>query len=503
VAAIDVAGMAQEEQGMTAKHTYAPEPTEAESGYSVVAPSRMRLKKPGLVNGITVCAGFALNIFSYGSLVPVVVTVLMFLLIYSFLVITPLGGAPERRMFRRVYAVGFMVAGIAAIYVNQFQDQSQLFSDAGGLYDMAIGGSVGLSLLELRAFHEGSLVIMIWSAVYDFFAYIGFEKGRYIGVSVNIAAVALAGVIGIKIVRKIFGEDEYRFHRLTILVAGCGLFWLFASIHVRDSVILLAVTALAYSWIHFLTKPDIGWRLMQVVVWSLAAGASFGFLRREFAFVPIAMGLAAVAALYIGKADKQRMWVVYSLMLLGSAVLLFLITNYYEGITVSLDRGYIGYRDQGVEQSAGDSLGMALIVNQAMPIRLVLGSIYLLVFPIPFWSGFQFDNAYNLFKSFNVIFFYFLIPLLAIALGRLFGSRTMRTPAMMFVLLTALGFTLAVAATSLETRHFGAFLMPIFVLATVPDLRERKTWRRYKNYVSFVLVGVVSVHLAWIALKVF
>ena len=67
----------------------------------------------------------------------------------------------------------------------------------------------------------------------------------------------------------------------------------------------------------------------------------------------------------------------------------------------------------------------------------------------------------------------------------------------------SLGFTLSIAGTSLETRHFGVFLVPMFVLATIPDLRVPEYWNSYKRYLSIVFAGVVLVHLAWVVLKLF
>jgi hypothetical protein len=145
---------------------------------------------------------------------------------------------------------------------------------------------------------------------------------------------------------------------------------------------------------------------------------------------------------------------------------------------------------------------MALIVNQSLPIRLVLGSIYLFVFPIPFWGGFQLESVQAFFKSANVVFFYFVLPLLAISLLKLVRHKRSRSVSVLFLLFLSLGFTVAIAGTSLETRHFGAFLIPIFVIATMPDLRADNERLQYKQYLFVILSGVIVVHLAWVILKV-
>jgi hypothetical protein len=191
----------------------------------------------------------------------------------------------------------------------------------------------------------------------------------------------------------------------------------------------------------------------------------------------------------------------FGLLILGCATVAAFAMIYLQDMIAALDRGREGYAELARDQHTADSLGMALIWNQPLPVRMVLGSIYLYVFPIPFWSGFQLESVYNVFKSANVVFFYFVLPLLAISILRLIRHKQARSVSVLFMLFLTLGFTLAIAGSSLETRHFGAFLLPIFVLATIPDLRERNVRLQYKRYLFVVLSGVIVVHLAWSVLK--
>jgi len=45
--------------------------------------------------------------------------------------------------------------------------------------------------------------------------------------------------------------------------------------------------------------------------------------------------------------------------------------------------------------------------------------------------------------------------------------------------------------------------MPVFVVATLPDLRLPVHQRSYKSCFFIVISGVLLVHLAWIFLKLF
>lgn len=140
---------------------------------------------------------------------------------------------------------------------------------------------------------------------------------------------------------------------------------------------------------------------------------------------------------------------------------------------------------------------MALIYDQPLPLRLVLGAAYLFVFPIPLWAGFQLETAYHLFKSFNVLFFYAVFPLFTLAVFRVLTTKAYRTPSVMFLLFLIVGFTLAVAGTSLETRHFGVFLLPLFVLATLPDLRQKGDKAAYEVLLLGFLTMMAAVHILW------
>lgn len=429
--------------------------------------------------------------------------ILLALFVYGgsagMLLFPKLGGLYERRIFTRVFVVCFIMAGVSAGYRNVLGD---LQGDALWFYEMSTVEGGSLALQSLAVLHEGALAILVWRGVYNAIATLGFPREPYIGILVNITVVALTGVVALKMARQVYGEDPYRFQRLTLLFAACGLLWLFAGIHLRDAIVLLAVTALSFVWLHFLARPGLGLRLLQVVGASLGGALVLGLLRSEFLFVPIGMATAAVAALMLGRKSERKQLVAYVLVMLGLAATWVLIAVFGEAIMMALLMGQQGYLEHAAGHHGSDSLGMALILNQPGPIRLVFGTIYLFVFPIPFWSGFQLESAYRLFVSLNVLFFYLLIPALVLAGARLWKDRAQRTPALLFVFFLSFGFSLAIGSTSLETRHLGAFLAPLFVLALLPDFRVRAVAGNYKKLVVFMLGGVMIVHALWLVLKV-
>jgi hypothetical protein len=438
---------------------------------------------------------------AYLSLLPITVAGLFYSAFYTALVLTRLGGRFEREIFNRIFAIGWVAAGVAAIYAIHLQDASQLYSDAGGFFEMAASQARGLSLIEIQLLHEGALAIMFWVNVYDFFSYLGFPRERYVGITVNVTAVAMTAVISLKMARLVYGDQSYRFKRLTLLFSASGLFWLFAGIHVRDSIVLFALSVLGYAWLQFLSKPGFGAPLLKITGLSLLGASFIGFLRGDFVFVPFAMVMAAVAALLCNRSNKKHRRVAYGMAAIGLFVIVIVLLSFGDQILYILSRGNEGYAELASEMHGSDSLGMKLIIDQPLPVRILLGSGYLYLFPIPFWSGFQLNSVYVLFKSFNVIFFYFIIPLLLMAVWQLWIRRETGSVMLTFLALLSLGFTLAIAGTSMETRHLGVFLPYIFLLAILPDLRNRLILSNYKKLLFMTLLGVFFIHFAWMIIK--
>ena len=65
-----------------------------------------------------------------------------------------------------------------------------------------------------------------------------------------------------------------------------------------------------------------------------------------------------------------------------------------------------------------------------------------------------------------------------------------------------IGFTLAIAGTSLEGRHLGAFLVPLLVLVLLPDLTLKKYRNTYKIFLVTFLFMMTMLHLTWLVMKV-
>jgi hypothetical protein len=444
--------------------------------------------------------GMVLNVVAYSSFQVVPVGLFFLLSIMLLLRLKFIGGREERRAYLLVYSITWFWAGIAAIYANYLSDPIQLKSDASLFYEFSSSDYFSkFSLREGMKYYEGILVIKLWGFLYNFFALLGFDRGRYIGITLNVTFVALTAVVSIKMMKKLFGQDGARLRLFTFAFAFCGIFWLFGAIHNRDAAVMLAITLLAYYWVRFLA--DLSFRnIIMLVVATIIATSIFVFLRNEFLFVPPAMIIAAFAAVIFGKNKGISLTKkILSILLLLISVYFFITVLSDVSDSLLINNEY--YSELSIKESSANSLGTSVIVNQPLPLRLVFGFVYMFVFPIPFWVGFQLESVYYLFKSFHVVFMYALTPLFALTIIRVLKSKTYRNPSILFLLFSFIGFTFSAAASSLETRHVGAFIPLLLVSSMVPDLTYKIEKRNYHILLTFFLSVMFLIHIAWAFIK--
>ena len=440
--------------------------------------------------------GCSLYYISSNSIEPVLVAVIFFLVGILTLKFTALGGRYEIDTFVLAYSICLVWAAIGAIYINYFNDAHQLNSDAGGFFELASGKAQGLTVEQIGKQTEGSAAVVMWRTVYDLFSIFGFEKKYYIGVILNVFLISVTGVVAMKISKELYGRDESRLQRTIIIFSFCGLFWLFASSHLRDASVLLSVTVLAYFWVRYLSRQNIR-NLMLTALFSAISFIILGLLRKEFLFVPFAMFAAGIISMTFNTGKRKRPGKLFYLLAL-LALLLFIVgfSDLQQEMSYALVDGHEGYKIQD-----DNSLGSRFIVNAPLPIRLVLGSVYLYVFPIPVWAGFQLNSVYHLLKSVNAVYMYIVAPLFARSIYIVIRYKRARTSPAIFLILVVIGFTLAIAGTSLETRHLGALLVPFIVASVLPDLsksRERGVCRRI---IAYFVASILFVHVAWAAIK--
>lgn len=454
----------------------------------------------GLISITLFLIGSYINFIAYNSIEPIIISCIFFVFFYFLLTLLKVKGKYELQSYIITYCISWFWAGVSAIYANFFNDPGQLKLDAAQFYEMVSGNFIsGLNLIEISSTLENAAAIIIWKFFYNVFSFFGFSNGRFIGISVNTIFIAYTSVIAIKIAGVVFDNDVIKLKRLINLLWLCPIFWYFASVHIRDAAVLFSVSFLSLFWVIYL-KFFTFVNLLKLIIATIISFFVFGLLRTEFLFVPFAMIATGIFVLIFNRQNKILIY----LFIFIAIFLVILMPNFsFEESKFfnDISNGNESYNSLSSEESGSSSLGNALIVSSPTPIRLFLGSVYLFVFPVPVWSGFQITSIGHLFKSLNAIYMYSLTPLFLFAIWEIIKNKEKRTLPIMFLFLLSSGFTIAVAYTSLETRHFAAFLLPVMILSLVPNFAIDKIKVSINNLrIRFVLV-MVAIHFLWIILK--
>jgi len=468
-------------------------------------------------------AGSIVNTAVYWSAAPVAVFATMLAVTMGLVRLLGRDTAEERAAVLIMFVVCWFWGGVSATYLSVVGYENP---DSGYFHEVVIDKDFNpIEELEdeQREFEQISFgwlaydwfsvyvvqnagAIVVWRYAYDFFSFLNLGDGKYIGVTMNAAFVALSVAMGLRMVKAIFGEDPVRIRRYVVLCTTCGMFWLFASLHVRDSMALFCVTFLAMFWVHYLQNPNIK-TLVALAFATLIGFMLFGLVRTEFFFVPLAMIMAGIAAKIFslrGEGRGRGWWnaVLAAFVVLALAIMVAVLYPPIIDAIVELlvERNKI-YSAVSFDEGT-DSLGNQLIVSQTGLMRLILATPYLLLSPLPVWVGFVSDLAYHLYKTLNGVFMYCVLPLAAVSLWRMAQSRDLRRPALLFATFCFVGFSAFIASTSLEGRHLGAFYMFLILLALVPDLGGRADRAMYRLAFAGLMAFIVPLHVTWLVYSV-
>ena len=212
---------------------------------------------------------------------------------------------------------------------------------------------------------------------------------------------------------------------------------------------------------------------------------TIGFFRTDFLILPIIfLSLAYFSKLLDGFGKKSNLFYIKIFSILFFCLIIIVSLFYLDEINAYR----LKYAESSASESGSDSLGMRLIVNAPMLIRIPMGLIFLLINPIPFWIGFTSISSYDLLKSLNALFMIWIIPLVITHFYDVIKNKIARSPSKIFLILVILIFVLAISLTSMETRHLGNFLIPFLILATLFDHEIKSNSRILKitNFFYFV-----------------
>lgn len=457
----------------------------------------------GIAAPIFFLLGSALNAYAFDSFQPALTALLFFAPVWGIVAISTTRTPAIRLGFGWLLAFYWFCAGLTAIWDARDDLSFISFTDADHFYSFIFSGRIDSDLEILNTRSVGALAILIWDWCYRLASGFGLGYGAYIGIVVNILFMAGTSVVSAQMLGTIIGYNPKRYLTLFLAFSFNGLFILFAVSHIRDAFVCFAITFFVSFWARFLTNRTI-YLFFLLIPMSILCFFTLRYLRSQFQFLPIGLLGAAILSLMIAKDGprSQRMW--SRILGIGAAFgLLVVLQTFGSDMSSAVDNGREGYSRGAVETATNQSLGLALVVNQPLPIRLIFGSAYSILMPLPVWAELGTGSIYHLCKSLGAIFAYFLVPALLARAWCMLKIPRQRVASVIFLLTIFTSFLMATSISSMEGRHVAAF-MPLAIVATLAGSTEIASYRIARARIQFCLLTAIGVaHLVWIMIKLF
>jgi len=409
----------------------------------------------------------------------------------------------EQRAFRLTFSVCILVAGASQYYQTQLFGTALSTSDSETFF-YAINGGVNLSSFdEIKLTVDSPLSVSIWQFVYHYSSYVIQDGGVWLAVFVNAAAVGLAATFTVRCCHELFGDDERRLRFVGTLCALCGNFWLFGGLLLRDCFAMLAMTVCLWACVRCITRRGVYPKLAAFAV-TAVAGMAMYYVRQEAIYAVGFFGLLAAGFSVWTFHDQVLKVVVLCGVFAASLLCVGLLINQLQEVQELHSQRHDDYARMSDESATTGSLGMAYVVNQPLPIRLVLGSLVLLAYPIPIWDSLTADvAAYDVIKNCHGVFMIFVVPLgltgSMLAILNAMRGKGEYLP-LLFITLAAGSSLAMIALTSLETRHYGQFLPAFLLLAAAPGAGVQHRRLLGRTRIGWLLT-IYAIHIAWLYLK--
>lgn len=401
----------------------------------------------------------------------------------------------EIKIYNISFSVSIFFYFISLLFLIYLNDDSQIDSDSLNFFNLSTKFEE-FELFTLRIFSEGSLAIVIWKKIYNFFEIIGFKKEFYVGIFFNIFLFSFSSFFILRISKLVNNMNTKKINNLIFFYSFSGLLILFSNFHIRDIFIFFFFNLMVYLFLYskvFYIKLFIPISL----ILSLIFGIILFYLRTEYFALPFLVFISFLLEKPILKFINSNNKVIPALSFLFICVILFFFIVNTQLFDL-LKSGYEGYRSSNENVQAlnnSQSLATILIINQPLLIRYLLGLVYFIFNPIPFWSG-LFSGSYYLFlKSLHVIMMYFLVPVFYLKLLQ----KSFYTKHLLSLLIIFFICYSSIVLTSLELRHLGTFLGLFFIFVSDFDFKSNK--KIYKKTLKFFLLSILFVHLLWIIIK--
>lgn len=415
------------------------------------------------------------------------------------------GDRPEMRVFLLTYGICVFVGGLAQWYSLATFGNPQSTTDAVNTFFPNINANPPFTTIaDMPINFNSRLAVVIWQQVYKLTWLLGLDFGPYIGVMFNAFVMGITGSITVRTARELFGNDLWRLRRVGTLFAFCGLFILFGAVLIRDCFTTFLNALVLWGIIQWLVHRTL-LRLFAAIALTMISMCAMVLLRFEVILLFGLFWVIAFLCWYFSKRlDIRRLFAVgiaLCILLVASSY----VTRYVYQMQYIQTRGIEGYNQQAEDTHSSASLGMRLVTNQPLPIRLIMGSGATMVYPIPLWAFFNTRSAdYGWLRGYHGIYQVLILPFViagVVISFRMLCWNSARMAPLLFLTVYLFLNLMAVVATSMEQRHLAQFMPAFIILASLPDIRDAKT-KQYVNYVARRwFIAVFLVHLAWVVMK--
>ena len=439
-------------------------------------------------------------------LVNQTVTPLLFLTFFVVLGLTLCRclGKHEQRAFWLTFATCVLVTGLSQIYAQMVFGHVQTGWDASLFYNVSTR-HFWRNVADIARYYDGAVAVFVWNRLYMLNTMLGFENGPWLGVLFNGFLVGLSAGLTIQTARYVVGSDARRLKLLGILFATCGMFWVFGALHLRDSFLLFTQTLLLYGFVRVLAIHQVSNVILLSIILFFVTLSSL-YLREEG--VPLIAAFCVLGLMSWTRDRKYSGVRLFLLWIVGFIVASFFIdtfVSYQEFVLRKITRVQQHYKEAEALSKAG--LRYSWVVDQPLLIRLITGSVYMHIYPIPLWAYFKpvFSEIYWI-TGYQGLYLATITPFGVVGIYTALKQTIRRgpnAPPLCFLALCPILTLFPVVVTSLEPRHLGQFLPAFLILSVLPDRRSPRIRSQLKLCCVLWYGAVVSIHFLYIAVKNF
>jgi len=403
-----------------------------------------------------------------------------------------------------VYALCLFAGGLAQNYSLLFFDDIQATNDAAVAYFPYIQAQPPFATWENMPAHNGKMAILIWQKFYQVGWYLGLDFGPYIGVMFNALIMGLAASLTVGTARILYGPDTAKLRLVATLISLNALLIASGAVLVREGLVTIFFVLSLWASIRFLLKTNFFNFIIFLSIIALSAYV-LTFLRLQSSF--FIYTLATLVLLVCLLRGSSRVFKLITFSSLTTVFLIFFsdILNIFLLLIELQSYEQDKYLAFGFGEAAADSLGM-MLMELPIAVRIPVGSLILLMNPIPFWSYFSvLTNDYNWFLGYQAVYIFFFMPVLITAVITIFNKMTRDMRGSYPFILILVFFTLglfSISITSMDVRHLTQFMPALMVLSALPNFKEEKIRKLYKNTLVLWSLFFLSVHSAWFVLKI-